>query len=368
MNIESLLSKIDLFESLVIKSGFKRDLNDYYQAIQQSQNQNLTFMKDLSGRIKSKLVGFDNYGLSSELKIVLKDTEPFTDFETLSELDALDTDTEIDAEEYYSKLRQVLSRLIKYIGENNEEIDAVMAVFKKYVSKDNEDKSDKGQALISLVFKDLKSTGSLKEFSKALDRWNRVLIVYHTLLTSESPEEVKLVEIQNGSIDVVFNINLDIALNLTELIKIGLQVYGAYLIYKSKAAKEIINSYMGNKKLLAQEREREKLMLDNIGESIINKALEQHKSKLKIDKKIEKTSIQAKVKEVSSVITDHIVKGNELKLLTPPKTTEEEEANIANDLRESTAIIRKTLREIKQVDQQQLLDMYCIKDDDPINL
>ena len=62
--------------------------------------------------------------------------------------------------------------------------------------------------------------------------------------------ENSLVEIQNGSIDVIFNIDLDVAIDLTEIIKTGLKVYGAYLLYKTKLGKEMISSFMGNKKLI----------------------------------------------------------------------------------------------------------------------
>ncbi len=244
---------------------------------------------------------------------------------------------------------------------NKKEIDSVSNVFLKYTG--NKYESDGENALVSIVFKDLKSTGSLIEFSRVLARWNRILLEYHTLLTSKSPKEISLVEIQNGSIDVIFNIDFDIALDLTELIKTGLKVYGAYLLYKSKNAKEIIESYMGNKKLIKQETEREKLMLDNIKESIAQMVLNQHNAKLKIDKKIDKTSIEVKIKDVSSLVTDHIIKGNELKLLTPPETTEEG-VNIADELRDETAKVREVHKELSEKDKQLLLDKYSIKDDE----
>ena len=190
-----------------------------------------------------------------------------------------------------------------------------------------------------------------------------MLLVYHTLLTSESPDEISLVEIQNGSIDVIFNIDFDIALDLTELIKIGLKVYGAYLLYKSKTAKEIILSYMGNAKLIKQEKEREKLMLENIKESIYQKALEQHKERIKIDKNIEKTSIEVKLEEVSSVITDHIIKGNELRLLTAPEDLEEDEVDLGIELREETAIVRERFKKLEPSEKQFLLEKYAIKEE-----
>lgn len=356
MNIESLITKIELFEDLIIKSGFRRDVQDYIQSIQQGQNQNLVFMKELSQKVKSKLIECENFGLDSELLLVLRDNNPFTEIETLSQLEELDGDTEIEGNNYFPKFNQILNQLIQNIDKNKNELDGVLGIFQKYVSDQTEYDSGEEQAIISLIFKDLKSTGSLKEFAKVLNRWNRMLIVYHTLLTSESPDEISLVEIQNGSIDVIFNIDFDIAIDLTELIKTGLKVYGAYLLYKSKTAKEIIASYMENVKLIKQEKDREKLMLENIKDSVSRKVLEQHKDRLKTDKKIDKTSIKVKVEEVSSVITDHIIKGNELKLLTPPEPSEE--------LREETATVRERFKKLNPKEKQLLLDKYTIKDED----
>lgn len=363
MNIESLISKIKLFDDLLVRSGFKRDITDFIQSIQQAQNQNLVFMKDLSVNIKNKLTEFESYGLENELTLILRESEPFTKLNILSQLEELDSNPEIDANNYFSKFNNILNQLNQHINKNKKELDSLLIVFQKYTS-DDEYQSENEQALVSLVFKDLKSTGSLKEFAKVLNRWNRMLIVYHTLLTSESPDEIELVEIQNGSIDVIFNIDFDIAIDLTELIKTGLKVYGAYLIYKSKTAKDIIESYMGNQKLIKNEKEREKLMLDNIKESIAQKALEQHKEKLKIDKKIEKTSIDVKIEEVSSVITEHIIKGNELKLLTPPEVNEEEINDLSVELREETAKVRETFKKLTPTEKQLLIEKYSIKDEE----
>lgn len=363
MNIESLISKIKLFDNLIIKSGFRRDVFDYIQSIQQGQNRNLVFMKDLSQKVRTKLIESDNFGLENELIIVLRDSEPFTKLNTVEELDELDGDTEIVGNAYFSKFNQILNSLLQNIDKNKKELDGVLSIFEKYISNESEYESDEEQAIVSLIFKDLKSTGSLKEFSKVLNRWNRMLLVYHSLLTSDSPKEISLIEIQNGSIDVIFNIDFDIAVDLTELLKTGLKVYSAYLLYKSKTAKEIIASYMGNPKLIKQEKEREKLMLENIKDSISQKALEQHKERIKIDKKIEKTSLKVKIEEVSSVITDHIIKGNELRLLTPPEP-EEEEKDLSEILREETAIVRERYKKLNPKEKQLLLDKYTISDDE----
>ena len=348
----------------IIKSGFKRDINDYYDAISVSQNQNLVFMKDLSSKIKLQFEIIENNSLDNELKFILKESKPFTELDTIEKLNELDNDTEILADVYSSHLNTILNKLSNAIESNQNEIDQVKDVFLKYAQIEGENESDLEQALVSLIFKDLKTIGTLKEFSKVLNRWNRTLLIYHTILKSKSPDDISLVEIQNGSIDVIFNIDFDIAIDLTDLIKTGLKVYGAYLIYKSKSARIIIESYLGNKKLIQMENEREKLMLDNIKESISAKLLEQHNERIKKDKNIEKPGLDKKIDQVASVIADHIVKGNEIKLLTPPKKTEENEIDIAEELREETANVRSTFKKLNAEEKQVLLDKYTIKDNE----
>lgn len=185
-------------------------------------------------------------------------------------------------------------------------------------------------------------------------------------MKSESPEEISLVEIQNGSIDVVFNIDVDVAVDLVELLKLGLKVYAGYLLYKSKAG-ETLQIFMGNKKLIKQEEERDALLLDDIKETIKNKIKEQHKEKLKKDKDIDKSSINAKVNDVADTLTDHIVKGNEVKLLSSiPIDDDEEESDrdLSSELREETSTVSERFKKLSPEDQQLLLDKYKIDDEE----
>lgn len=374
MNIESLLNKVQLFESLIIISGFKRDITDYLQSIQQSQNQNLVYMKDLSSRIKNSFQNFENNSLDNELFYLLKDSSPFTEEDTVSELDELDNNSSISSSEYFSKFYNILNTLINSITENENEVEKLKNLLIKYSIKETELLSSEGNALISIIFKDLKSTGTLKEFTKSLNKWNRALLIYYTLLKSDSPEEIDLIEIQNGSIDVVCNIDFDVSLDLTKVVMKGLAVYGAYLLYKSKTAKEIIASYMGNKKLIATEKEREKLMLLNIHETLRDTINEQHKENLKKDKKIDKQGVEKKIDEVSKVIAEHIIKGNEIKLLTYGPQDEKDSGDeskentkeLAEKLRESTSIIRERFNLLETEDKQLLLETYTIKEDNEI--
>jgi hypothetical protein len=370
MNIESILTKIYLFEELVIDSGFKRDLNDFYQAIQQAHNRNLVFMKELSIKIKEFCIFFENNSLHSELNILLNDTTPFTELNILERLDSINSNSEIAANEYLSELSLIINEIVKHLTANQKEISTVKRVFSKYVEDYDDKYTDSKQTLMSLIFKDLKTTGTLKQFAKILDKWNRTLSMYHTLLKSESPKEISLVEIQNGSIDVIFNIDLDVALDLTELVTTGLKAYGGYLLYKTKLGRDIIASYMGNKELIKSEELREKLMLENIKDSIKEKALEQHREKIQTDGKIEITGIDVKIDDISKVLTEHIVRGNEIKLLNPPKEEEQdqeeeqENKNLALDLRENTAIIRERFKKLDSEQKVILLDKYTIKEEE----
>lgn len=121
---------------------------------------------------------------------------------------------------------------------------------------------------------------------------------------------------------------------------------------------------MGNKKLIASEKERETLLLDNIKESIKTKAIEQHNENLKSKNPPLKDGATKKADEVAKVITDHIIKGNEVKLLTAPVNDEEEEIEVANELREETAVVRERWKKLNKKDQQLLLDKYTLKEDE----
>ncbi|WP_114821752.1 hypothetical protein [Chryseobacterium sp. KLBC 52] len=375
MNIESLLNKVNLFESLVLTSGFKRDIVDYFKSIQQSHNQNLVYMKDLSLRIKTSFQNFDNNLLSEELLYLLKNTIPFTELNITSKLDELDEDSSLEANDYYSNFYHILNTLIESIDENEDEVKKLKDVLNKYSVAEVEQLASEGNALISIIFKDLKSTGTIKEFTKSLTKWNRALLMYYTLLKSDSPEEIDLVEIQNGSIDVICNIDFDVSIDLTKVVMKGLEVYAAYLLYKSKTAKEIISSYMGNKKLIEMEKEREKLMLSNISEILRDTIIQQHKENFKKDKKITKEGTDKKIEEVSKIIAEHIIKGNEVKLLTyEPQVEKDKKENeshesskeLAERLRETTSIVRERFNHLEEGDKLLLLETYIIKEEDEV--
>lgn len=374
MNIDSLISKISLFNELVVTTGFKRDVDDFINSIQQSHNQNIQYMKELSNNLLGYFDEFDNHSLNDELEILLKDSKPFTSFNTPNEIKELINNPEIEAQNYFNIFNKILNNLSSNIKKNKSEVDGLHKVFSKYVSTDEELFTDDEKGVISLIFKDLSTTKSLKEFSFVLNRWNRDLLLYHQLVKSSAPKEITLVQVQNGSIDVIFNIDIQVALDFGELVKTGLKAYSAYLLYKSKLANEIVQTYLGNKKLIESEAERERLMLENIKDSIHAKALEQHQNRAKKDKAIESSGTEMKAKQISLTLSDHFVKGNELKLLIeniPEENSSEDndedssknDTSLAGQIKKETANIRKCIKSIPDNDMKQLRDRYSIKKD-----
>ena len=364
MNIQTLIEKIRIFQEDIIESGFKRDVEGYVSSISPQQNRaNLQLFQDISDKLRNTLTKIYESDLPESLKLLLptESIKPFTDDNHLEKINVIIENKELPANQYFSQLNTFLSTLNSQITTNQTEINRLKVVFQDYVNSEQELINSDEYAVISIIFKDLKTTTSLKEFSKTLNKWNRTLLIYHQLLTSDTPEEIEIVEIQNGSIDVIVNLGFDIAVDLVELVKYGFKVFGGYLLYKSKA-KDIIATYFGNEILIKQEEQREKEMLKNIYKTLEQKITKQHKDALKNDKKIDKTALKVKVKDVAKTISEHIVKGNDLKLLAVP----ENDTEITEDAKEmnfSSITNRKILKELPEEDRVKLIERYSFEDE-----
>ena len=177
-------------------------------------------------------------------------------------------------------------------------------------------------------------------------------------------------EVQNGSIDFIVNIDVDVALDLVELFKLGFEVFAAYLSYK-KMIQPIIATYHGNKKLISQEEARESLLLENIGTAVKDRVRAQNREAKKKDKTIDGTAVPKKVEQVTNLVTSHIVRGNDVKLLALPDQTSGEEGEAEEDhveaLREKSLEARRALRQIPDEAQQKLLEAYgSVPDEDEV--
>ena len=363
MNIEILQEHINTFTREVVDSGFKRDLDDYTASLPAAQN-NIVTLREVAGKVLSVLDHLYTGDLPDGLSKLLpkEHNRPFTEVPRNETLRALIQNTEIKQPEFFNQLTQFLNELKMQLEQNISEIDNIRRFIAPYISEDVKRVARDHFAIIAIIFNERQTITNLNQFTKTLTAWNRILPIYHQLLKSESPQDIQVVEIQNGSIDFVVNLNADVALDLVELFKVGFQVFAAYLSYK-KMIKPIIDSYHGNKKLISQEEEREKLLLENISIAIKQQMEEQHKNAKKADKAVDGTAVPKKVEQVTNLITSHIVKGNDMKVLALPeaeKTKEKGKKFIEEKdaLREQSIDARRQLRNITPEARQKLLEAY----------
>lgn len=130
-------------------------------------------------------------------------------------------------------------------------------------------------------------------------------------------------------------------------------------------AREIVETYFGNKKLIKSEKERENELLENIGSTINRKLLQQHKSLKKKDTTINSESTTKKIDEVSKVLSEHIIKGNDIKLLIALDDEEEndESQKLLEDIKKASLEVRNHLKKLGTDDKRLLLEKYTIKED-----
>ena len=363
MNIQVLQDHINTFMHEVVESGFKRDLDDYISSLPAAQN-NIVQLREIAGKVLTSLDYLYAGDLPDALRVLLvkEKIRPFTEIPHNDLLRALIKNTEVKQPEFFAQLTQLMNQLKTQLEQNINEAGNIRKFIAPYISEDVKRIAKEHFAIVAIVFKEPKIITNLKEFTKTLTAWNRVLPIYHQLLKSESPQDIQIVEIQNGSIDFVVTLDVDVALNLVEAFKVGFQVFLAYLSYK-KMFKPIIESYYGNQKLIKQEEEREKLLLENIGLAISQKIEEQHKKAKKADTLVDDTAVPKKVEQIKNLITSHVIKGNDVKLLAVPEAEEKKEegekiAAERDTLRELSVSARRQLREITSEAEQKLLEAY----------
>jgi len=359
MNIASLADIISLFNNTIIETGFKRNLQDYVTSLPNNQ-QNIIALRDIAKEVQDELDDFYAGDLPEELgRLFPKGVKPFTSEPIYEQLSELLLDNEIDLPNFYAKLNQLLTALNKQIQSNIDEIEKISAFIAPYVQEDSLLISKENKAIISILFKDKKTITIFKEFTKTLQVWNRTLPVYHQILKSASPEDIEIVAVQNGSIDFVFNIDFDIAINLAKVCEVGYRSFLAYLSYKA-LAKPIVASYFGNEKLIASEKEREVELIANIGMAITNQIEEQHKSAL-ASGQVKDVNIEKKVEQVTKMVTSHILNGNDVKLLSLPEKagdSDDSKDTPKTNLKSASSEARQALKSLPASEIKMLLEKY----------
>lgn len=361
MNIESLADCISEFRIRVIESGFKRDVHDFVQSLPSNQG-NIITLRQIAVKLSEgldKIYGSDLPDALNKLFPTQK-VRPFTEKNRFEEVTALVGNRTIAQAEFFTKLFEIVQQIQSELQKNETEITKIEAFIVSYVEKDVKELSDTRHALVSIILKDAPTISSLKELTRTLQAWNRVLPLYHRLLKSESPEDVRLVQVQNGSIDFIVNLDVDVAVNLAEIFATGFKCYAAYLAYK-KILKPITDTYYGNKKLITGEEERDKELLNNIGVAIEGRIKQQHEEAQK--RGVKSLHPDKMIEQITNLVTSHIVRGNDIKLISLPTTAEptpeETEANQKKiDLRDASIEAKNARRALPPDDMKKLLEMY----------
>jgi len=367
MNIETLSEGIREFNANVVESGFKRDVLDYINSLGANQN-NILSLRDIANKLRDSLTVIYSTDLVDALTNLFpeKRVRPFTETDFIEKVTSLIDDKEVSQDQFYQRINQILNDLHTKIDQNEKEIDRINTFISPYVKEEEERLTEEGKALMSLIFKDRNTIGNLSSFTRTLTAWNRVLPLYHQILKSETPDGIEIVEVQNGSIDLIINLDVDVALDLVELFKVGFKCYAAYLSYKHML-KPITDSYFGNKKLIESEEEREKELLKNIGLAIENEAKKQHELAMK-SCDVSNQNPDKTIEQVTNLVSSHIVNGNDIKLLTEHQEEIEEDSldsiDHRRELRSAAIEAKKAVRMLKHSEMQKLLDVYGdIKDE-----
>ncbi len=297
---------------------------------------NLVRLKEIADNAIASFEALKAGGIDEDVRTVLPGEKTIADENSLEKLRELIEDPDADTSTFHSRLNNILNDANSRIGPNIAKINERQETFEEYISEPVDE--DSGKALFAIIFKDPSVVESLPHFAKKLNRWDRTLRMYHTLVTNESPEDIGLAAVHGGSIDVVVNLDLNVAIDIAEVMKYGFVALSAYLAYRIKKS-DFVASYEKNKELLALDTKQDELMLANIKSSMENVLKEKYLSgKTSRTKKTTAEAPEKKIEQISELFSEHITKGNDVKLLTSGKPDDETEEtdDRADDLRQES--------------------------------
>jgi len=355
MTIQRLIDRIREFKEIIIDSGLLKDVEGYIASCGKQHNKtNVTFLKEVNDKMIDSLsiVYSGDYPKKFSTLFPSAKLRPFTEENYLEIFIQLKKNTRLNVSERFAQMIGDLKQLRAIIKRNNTSLDALMAQilpFNKVIKVEIEEEH---RAILSIDFKHETTIGSLRTFSNTLKNWDRTLHIYHQLLSSKSPQDIQLVEIESGSIDIVLNVDFNIAKSIIELFTAGLGAFTAYLLWKAQRT-EMSKSYKGNETLHKLDEEYAKELIKNVGEAIKNELINQHLRQKKADTKLQSTSIETKYSEVVRLLKEHVVKGNEVKLISVAS----HEVSIKKLEIKSKKLSKKVRKELKSLKKEELVKM-----------
>ncbi len=318
MTVRKIIELIDFIKSIIGKDKYSTLLQDYIVTIQNNSN-NLVLLKELT---EKSIIDYENL-IDSEIpelleRVLVDKVKSFMKDDYDKQLQKLKESNFADPGSQYNTLNGILTNLQARVNQNIAELDKIKLTVKPFLSKDYSEIQNDQNAIFAIIFNNETSYNNLKLLSFELKNWDKGLFLYQQIISDETPQAFEIIEVDQGSVEVVINLVFDVAEKLVDLFTKGFETYGAYLAYKTLIHENLIKTFGGNKQLLKLEVEREKLLLENVKIAVKDELKRQTKKTKKHE------SVEKQIEVVTKLVTEHIIKGNSIKLLSAPEEKEEE--------------------------------------------
>jgi hypothetical protein len=317
MTVRKILELIDLVQNQIGINNYLSKLQDYQTTIQNNSS-NIVLLKEILDKSIIDITNLTANSIPEFLdKLLVGKIVPF-EFEKFKEqLISLKSKNHADYSELYAELTSILAQMLEKINSNIVELNTISKVIEPFNTKDFSDIQKEDNAIFAIVFNNEKSFNNLKSLSFELKNWDKGLFLYQQIVSNETPQAFEILEVEQGSVEVILNLAFDLAENLVDLFKTGLETYAAYLAYKTLIYETLFATFKDNKELIELEEKREKLLLQNVRDTVRNELKKQ-------SKKIKKhEALDKKIDEITKLVTEHIIKGNTVKLLSAPEEKKE---------------------------------------------
>ncbi len=361
MTVRKIYEIID-YLLMFLNNSFARKLQDYLVTIQNNPS-NIVLTKEITDRLITDLEGIMQTDISLNLNKVLyaSAVKSFTDEKYYTELINLKEANYSDYSSQYNILNNIITQLDADVKQNIINLENLKTVFKPFLNKDYSELQGDKNAIFSIVLNNIQSYHNLKILNRELNRWDHGLMIYQQILSPDTPKSLEIVEVSEGSIEILLNLDADTVSSLIDLFKTGLEAFGAYLTYK-EIKNKLTKPFQDNKKLMKGEEEQEKLLLENVDETIINKLKQQ--AEASNQEKIE--ALDKKIDVVTKLLTDQIVKGNNIKLISAPENEVEME-ELEEEKEKIFTNSQKVFKKLDEPSKQKLLDQYIVKESETEN-
>ena len=317
MTVRKILELIISVKKQIGIDNYLTKLQDYQTTIQNNSS-NIVLLKEILDKAIFDLDNLIENSVPEFLeKLLVGKIIPF-EFEKFKEqLIELKDKNHTDYSQLYSELTNILAQMLEKMNSNIAELDKISKVIEPFQTKDFEEIQEDNNAIFAIIFNNESSFNNLKSLSFELKNWDKELFLYQQIVSDETPKAFEIIEVEQGSVEVILNLTFDVAENLVDLFKTGMETYGAYLTYKTLIHDKLFATFKDNKKLMELEEEREKLLLQNVKDVVRNEIKKQAKKGKKHE------ALEKKIEEVTKLVTEHIIKGNSVKLLSAPEEKEE---------------------------------------------